>query len=368
MLLRAEVLIQFEFHQISLVQHWFPATRSTSSKVMNKNKLFKNIFFGYLVVYAMMIHHTLPFLDDNTLPRCSFPEMLQIWTKYIIPPTLLITLIRYLTVKQWLFTVIADKFIVAEKYQFAKRKERVALVAKQLFKLILYTALHYYLGINALSKVDWVPSSFLIGTTNESTESIFERLSQFHTSLHHLNLPDDVQLYFNLVAAYNLHEMGWLLLFGIGEHNFWEMLLHHIVTLSLIVLCFITKHTPIGCLVLILHGLSDIPVVLCKIFTNTSLDVVAFLFYLVTLFSWLYYRVYVFVGSVIHPIYGIESKWRMEVKYTMCYTMLLSTLAVLHLIWIALMFKIGYRFITKGKVHDSQAIQSSESEQECHSK
>ena len=331
---------------------------------MNKRLLFKNVCIVYILLYAMMLNK---FVDSTSLARGNSAEIFQIWITQIIPPSLLITLIRYLTVKQWLFPFIADKLIVAEKYQFGLRKRRISLVAKQLFKLILYTSLHFFLGYRALRNVDWVPSSFLIGTTNESTESIFERLAWDSDTLHHLNLPDDVQLYFNLVAAYNLHEMGWLLLYGIGDYNFWEMLLHHIVTLSLIVLCFITKHTAIGCLVMILHGLTDIPGALNKMFSNSSLYAVTFAFYLVTLYSWCYYRLYVLVGSIIQPIYDTEYKLQIqsgnnEYSEPMCYVMLLSTLAVLHVFWIALLFKMGYRFIAKGKAHDSVAIPSSDSE------
>ena len=331
---------------------------------MDKNELFKYVCIVYILLYAMMLNK---FVDSTSLARGNSTEIFQIWITQIIPPSLLITLVRYLTVKQWLFPFIADQLIVAQKYQFGLRKRRINLVAKQLFKFILYTSLHCYLGYGALQNVDWVPSSFLIGTTNESTESIFERLVWDSDTLQHLNLPDDVQLYFNLVAAYNLHEMGWLLLYGIGDYNFWEMLLHHIVTLSLIVLCFITKHTAIGCLVMILHGFTDIPIVLTKIFSNSSLDTTTFAFYLVAIFSWFYYRVYVLVGSIIQPIYDTEYKVQIrtgnnEYHEPMCYVMLLSTLAVLHLFWIALLLRMGYRFIAKGKAHDSVAIPSSDSE------
>ena len=334
---------------------------------MNKNKLFKNICIGYVLLYAMMLNK---FVGGSALARVNFTEMLQIWTIQIIPHSLWITLVRYLTIKQWVFPLIADKFIVAEKYQFALRKRRIKLVAKQLFKLILYSALHLYLGYGALLKVDWVPSTFLIGTNEESTESIMQRLlfgSVDSDALHHLNLPADVQLYFNLLAAYNVHEMGWLFLYQIGDYNFWELLLHHIATLSLIVLCFITKQTAVGCLVLWLHGFTDIPIVVTKILSNTSLDVMAFITYFGIMSSWCYYRVYVFVGTIIVPTYEAEKRRQLEsgddeYQELLVFVMLLSTLAVLHIFWIGLLTKMGYRFIAKGSAHDSMAVASSDSE------
>jgi len=330
---------------------------------MNKNEIFKKVCIGYAVFYAILIKF---FVGSSHLPRTDITDVLQIWVTDIVPPALILSFIRFFTVNKWIFPFIADKLVISSKYQFGVRKRRISLVAKQLFKCILYISLHCYCGTNALKKVDWVPSTFLIGTTDESTQSIFQRLVYDSNALDHLNLPQDVQRYFNLLTAYHLHEAGWLFLFSIGDYNFWEMLLHHVVTLSLIVLCFITKHTALGSLVMILHGLTDIPVAFAKIFSNTSLGTVTFIAYLSMLVSWLYYRVFVFIGSVIYPIYIVDRKARAETGTfgePTCYWILLSTLAFLHIFWIGLFFKMGYRYITKGKAHDSTAVRSSDSEE-----
>ena len=298
----------------------------------------------------------------------DFTEMYQIWTTEIIPSAFLIMLIRYLTVKHWFFPIIADKVIISSKYQLDVRKRRIDHVAKLIFKVILYLTLHFYLGLSALQDMDWMPFSFPTGSTTESTSSIYNRLlwgPLDSTELHHRNLPRNIQLYFNLSAAYHLHESAWLLLFEIGHKKFWEMLLHHISTMSLIVLCFICRNTAVGCVVLILHGLTDLPMALVDILRNSPWDKVTLCVFFVTLFSWCYYRVYVFWGSVIQPIYNAEKLRQLETgddewSAAMYYVVGFSTLIMLHLFWIGSLTRSGYRFFLGGKAHHSGVVARSD--------
>ena len=73
---------------------------------------------------------------------------------------------------------------------------------------------------------------------------------------------------------------------------------------------------------------------------------------------------FVYSGVVIYQIYVAdfqmrvtEGKWFQEITV---YVILLSTLCMLHLFWIYLMFKIGWGLATKGTHHDTQETKRSE--------
>lgn len=110
---------------------------------------------------------------------------------------------------------------------------------------------------------------------------------------HHL-LPVAVQHYFEWSAAYHLHSNLWHLAFNRSAYNFYEMLLHHFVTLSLLTFCYLTGHTAIGALVSILHDSTDIPAYAIKLAVNTSSTILSLSVYAFLVVSWLYFRLYCF--------------------------------------------------------------------------
>jgi len=142
------------------------------------------------------------------------------------------------------------------------------------------------------------------------------------------------------------------------------MMLHHVLTISLISFCYLTNHTAIGVLVTMLHDLTDISAYAIKLSVNTSNIVLTQSLYAMLLLSWLYYRVYVFGAAVIYPIYVEEYELRVTRKLGFnelsVYCMLLSSLLVLHCFWISLFIKMGLAYATKGVVHDSQETKRSE--------
>lgn len=328
---------------------------------MDKNRLFRFIFFGYMIIYAIM---TSTFYKENNTAfdsKRTTMEMLQWYKTKVMPSVIGYLFVHWLGCK-YVFTIIADKIIIASKYQGIIREKRISLVSTHTFKFLSFLVI-VAMGIASMYQLEWIPKEFLFKSQNPGSTTLPWLIWQRDRFMHE-NLPIPVQTYFEFVTAYHLHSLIWHIFMAYGAFNFWEMLLHHFVTLSLISFCFITGHTSIGVLVTIVHDISDILSYAIKLAVNTASASLALSIYICLLISWIYYRLYALGYGVIYPIYLADYDVRVTqgkgYNEITVYVILLSTLFCLHVFWICLFIKIGLRFARKGVIHDSQETKRSE--------
>ena len=314
---------------------------------MDKSIVFKYICFIYTLFFAALIS---PFLTVSStgFERNQWTDLQQVCFQILLRAFVLIT-VRYLSTT-FLFPPLADRFVISEKYQGADRKHRIKTVSEHSFKLIFFIILMSE-AITALQQVDWVPNEFLFGTDNQSAADIIRRLMWEPTT------NQNIRSYFNWTAAYHVHDLIVLLWIHFGDYIFYEMLLHHVVTLSLIALCFITNHIALGVLISFVHDITHIPMHCLKILSNGSNIKVLLMAYVSLVSIWIYERIYVFGAVIIYSVYLVEAEIRLETgngyNELTAYLVLLSILWIFHIFWIYLILRMGYRFATKGEVHDS---------------
>lgn len=317
---------------------------------MDKTIVFKYACFVYAIAFALISG---PFVE-SAIEQNKLNDLALIWSTEILPRCFITIAVRVIGSKL-IFPILADRVIIDGKHRGAERTKRIASVSDHLFKSLFFLFVVISAFV-ALRDIDWVPSEFLFGTSNDSAQRIVHRLIWNTDSLRHSNLPRGVRAYFHWTAAYHLHELGWLLCAHFGDYIFYEMLLHHLVTLSLIVFCFVTGHTAMGSLVTAIHDITHIPVHCTKIAMSTSRITLVVVAYFSLVASWIHYRCYVFGAAIIYPIYLSRFEPRngnLNRHEVTVYLMLLSTLWTLHLFWICSILRMGYRFVAKGVVHDS---------------
>mmetsp|Transcript_11780 Transcript_11780/g.19182 ORF Transcript_11780/g.19182 Transcript_11780/m.19182 type:complete len:352 (-) Transcript_11780:796-1851(-) len=143
-----------------------------------------------------------------------------------------------------------------------------------------------------------------------------------------------------------------------------EMMLHHIVTIVLVLASLLYKEHPMGMLVLIVHDSSDVLLDMMKLANYFKLEtshgyfITEICFFLNTFVSWPLLRLYYFPRRVIYEgtIVGYghhcgEGDSVLERCYNVdgsCFggSMLLCVLAVLHVWWFFLMLRIFYKMTT----------------------
>jgi len=167
------------------------------------------------------------------------------------------------------------------------------------------------------------------------------------------------------------------------------MFIHHIATMVLLAISHMFNFTRIGVLVMYVHDMSDIFVDTLKMVNYLKLENKSGFFlseiaYAVNLISWIYYRMWKYPAYIIytaayeshllvaqkHPGQIFKDVWNNPPFWLSC-NLLLLLLFILHIFWLFLFLRIGYKVIVIG-AHNAGAEEyegdSSEGESELKKK
>lgn len=137
--------------------------------------------------------------------------------------------------------------------------------------------------------------------------------------------------------------------FDIKRKDFWQMFLHHIVTLLLLSLSWVCNLHRVGSLVLVIHDCADIFLELAKITKYASYQKLCDAVFAVFTLVWIGTR----LGCYPRIIYStsIEAP-RILPMFPAYYIFnsLLILLLILHFVWTYLILKIAYNSLQSGQV------------------
>lgn len=112
----------------------------------------------------------------------------------------------------------------------------------------------------------------------------------------------ELRQFYLTAFGFHLSEVAMLAI-DARHPDFWEMLLHHIVSCALIFFSFVLNYTRIGSLVLLLHGATDIFIYASKVVVDTPYIRLAILSYFALVIAYAWFRIFVF------PVYIMRSAW-----------------------------------------------------------
>lgn len=174
------------------------------------------------------------------------------------------------------------------------------------------------------------------------------------------DLTDAIKFYYQVELGAYIHQLFWT---EVSRSDAYEMILHHVTTISLIVLSYLTNYTRVGTSILLLHDLADVFLESAKIFNYTSkakghewtkhLCDILFVCFAVTFFATrlvMYPRFIIYSVLFEAPdVFGIEwiGFW--------VFAGLLVVLQCLHIFWFYLIGKMVYRLITTGIEKDERS-------------
>lgn len=166
--------------------------------------------------------------------------------------------------------------------------------------------------------------------------------------------PRGLKVYYMIGLSYHIEDIIHHLV-APAQNDFFEMLLHHYITILLVGGSYLTSIWNSGINVMVQMDNGDIFVGVLRAFLSIAPTSLIFTAYLGLLASWLYFRVFVFSYEIVWGG-GFIGRWRCDhiQNQQICFQILNVVLLMLNIYWSILFFRMGYRLLTKGEVKDIQ--------------
>jgi hypothetical protein len=159
--------------------------------------------------------------------------------------------------------------------------------------------------------------------------------------------------YYLIGLAFVITDLIWLLFVYEYQSDFYLMLLHHSITISLVMFSYLTNLSQIGVIVFYLHDITDIFVYITRlvIYSDYS-DFVKLIPCSLLLISYLFYRIYLF-GKLILLVYFYLNDWN---PYTSILWYFKCILMIMHVYWVSQIIKRFFYFKIEdvGKVNKKE--------------
>lgn len=240
--------------------------------------------------------------------------------------------------------------ILHEKYKERTTgdKENEETYLKQMktcfFKLLWYISV-VCLGLQVIGELEWFPKE-LFGNGDLRTY-----YSKGYPYIVFINKPTLFDLYYLASLGFTFSDFFFLIFVHKKRSDYDLMVLHHIVTIGLVVISFLTNNSNIGIIVFFLHDCSDIWVYFTRVFINTCLpDFIKYVECALFLFIFIYFRLYCLSDAIYCAIFYIKN----HSLTTILLIALLCVLLFMHVFWT---YSIIKRFFYK-KIEDVGKVKS----------
>jgi len=250
------------------------------------------------------------------------------------------------TISKYLFNKVSEPVFenrLSRKYSGEALELKVKKSTRNGFK-VLYFGLITLFGFYVFSDTEY-QSPIMFGNGD---------IHHLYSDWPYNKMPQYFKLYYMIGLSYHL-EVTIVHLFSSAQNDFYEMLLHHYITIMLIIGSFMTANWHSGINVLIQMDNGDCLGGLIKATMDFMPVPFVLVNYLGLLFSWIYFRIFAYTYEVIWKG-SLTGRW--HVDYTnssqSVFQMLLVGLLILNVYWTILFFRMGYRFVNKGEIKDIQ--------------
>ena len=203
---------------------------------------------------------------------------------------------------------------------------------------------------------------FIYGASVLSSKTWLWKVVDCWVNYPHHNLTNDIWWYYMLELGLNLSLSISILIFDTKRKDFFMMLFHHMMTVSLISLSWTLNFFKVGTLVMLCHDAADVwleSAKMCRYAGYTKASEILFICFAI---SWIVLRLGYYPTIVLHSI-TVEAP--QLVQYFGAYhvfMIMLSLLLVLNIQWCYYILKVAYMALYAEKGIDDARSESSDSE------
>ncbi|CDW85563.1 lag1 longevity assurance [Stylonychia lemnae] len=230
--------------------------------------------------------------------------------------------------------ILPDKFPVGSKI----REEKAEVIGERMYKLFIYSIAT--IGQFFILKQSKFLHVLLWGDQWDP---------EYFPNYPCVKIPTMLDDLYVLKISFHSYETLYSIVFMRKRRDFPEYILHHIITLGLVLFSYCTNQLSLGAVVMVTHDFTDCLVSVFKIFS----DVVGKTWQYVSVFSmilgWIYFRLWFFQYYVIYKYYTLNSNTEHYVLKNTFYFFFtfICALSVLNWFWFSLMVKGIYSRVFK---------------------
>ena len=224
-----------------------------------------------------------------------------------------------------------------------KRNLRIKKFQESIWKFTYYTSVTLF----AMLTISWEKFIF-------KPFEAFEEVALGYNKLEH-----SVKAYYSIQIAFYLW-MSISLIWDVRRKDFHQMAIHHFSTLILLLWSYTSGTVQIGCIVLLVHDLSDPVLEAAKLFNYAKIEIISSGFFVLFMFVFWISRLVMFPMMVLKPIFTQAAPilYRIHGNLRIYYgcNILLWVLMILNLMWSFTIFKALVRKVTAGgKIKDDRS-------------
>ena len=198
----------------------------------------------------------------------------------------------------WPVTTIAYSMFMralpVDKYQIGSkvRAERADFTSHKVFSLFIYIG-------SSLALFFVLKRSTFLDTRLWGDNPKPQYLTNYPCTV----IPNYLEDIFIVKLAYHSYDLVATVLFHRNRKDFSEFILHHVVTVCLILFAYYSNLIPIGSVIMLIHDVPDVFVALLKSTVDISSHGTAYTTWFLMAGSWFYFRLYLLPFYVIYPYY-----------------------------------------------------------------
>lgn len=321
--------------------------------VESKGETLINKFFILLTAICFIGTIVMIFLYDKYWERTIMYKP----KNYVLPNFHDFTILLYMLPVFILAKILFERILSESMYSFLSKKYKDPAneemfkmgevykkkLSTSLFKITYYTLVvvvgHYILKDLCFFPKELLGNGEIVEMFKDGVPGylFFEKSENFNT-------------YYLTGLAFVITDLIWLLFVYDYQTDFYLMLLHHSITISLVVFSYLTNLSQIGVIVFYLHDITDIFVYITRLLLYSDYhDFIKLLPGIFLIASYLFYRIYLF-GKLILLVYLNLNDWN---PYTSILWYFKCILMIMHIYWIFQILKrlFLFRIEDVGKVN-----------------
>ena len=230
-----------------------------------------------------------------------------------------------------------------QKHQGKLREQKIRKAWENIFKAAYFTGISLYGYFAVIRQLPFESPVFGNGNWHN-----------YFTNFPYTPFMTATTYYWMLNLSY--HTESAIQMFIHPGNDFYEMLCHHIMTLLIISIAYITNYNNIAVPFMLIIDNADIFVGLVRVTIDVAHPAITLTNYVLILVSWGYTRLYIFPFEIIGKA-SLETFKYAEGRLTPHYfmTAMLSVLGILNFYWYGLLLRMGYRLaVGKQGMEDKQ--------------